>query len=90
MDEDERYAYILKDLSGRFYIGSTINLERRVKARNKGYTQTTRNMDKPEVVLVQEYETLELARKVERRIKKLKRKECVEKMVKDGFITMKI
>jgi len=47
-------------------------------------------MDKPEVVLVQEYETLELARKVERRIKKLKRKECVEKMVKDGFITMKI
>jgi len=45
-------------------------------------------MINPVIVLTQEYKTLECARKVERKLKKLKRKDYVEKMVKDGYIKM--
>jgi len=39
-----------------------------------------------EIVLSQEYTTLTEARRVERKIKKLKRKDYLGKMVADGYI----
>ena len=39
-----------------------------------------------EVVLKQEYKTLLEARSVERKIKNLKRRDYIEKMIKDGYI----
>jgi len=39
-----------------------------------------------EIVLSQEYATLTEARRVERKIKKLKRKDYLGKMVTDGYI----
>lgn len=84
------YVYILKDKGGKFYVGSTDNLERRLKQHKSGHTQTTRNMDNFKIVLKQEYDSLDLARKVELKIKKLKRKDYVEKMVNDGYIRITI
>jgi len=46
-------------------------------------------MEGLELVLSQEYDSLEMARSIERRIKKLKRKNYIEKIVKDGYIKMK-
>ena len=43
-------------------------------------------MENPKIVLSQEYATLEEAWKVERRIKKLKRKDYIDKMVADGYV----
>ncbi|KKW02101.1 MAG: hypothetical protein UY52_C0024G0017 [Parcubacteria group bacterium GW2011_GWC2_49_9] len=43
-------------------------------------------MKSPVLVLSQEYPTLVEARRIERRIKKFKRKDYIEKIVKDGFI----
>jgi len=40
----------------------------------------------PKLVLSQEVPSLAIARKVERRIKKMKRKDYIEKMVSDGYI----
>jgi len=37
-------VYILKNKQGKFYIGSTDDLERRLNQYSNGYTQTTRNM----------------------------------------------
>lgn len=54
-----------------------------------GHTQTTRNMVDPILVLVQEYHNLDVARKIERKIKKLKRKDYIEKMIHDGKIKIK-
>lgn len=45
-------------------------------------------MSNPKLMLAQEYETLKIACEVERKIKKLKRKDYVEKMVKDGYIRL--
>ncbi len=84
------FVYILKDEKDRFYIGSTNDIERRLKAHSAGNTQTTRRMIKPILVLSQEYENLEYARKIERRLKKLKRKDYIEEMIKVGYIRMKI
>ena len=82
--------YILKDNNGRFYIGSTDDLRRRIYQHKIGHTQTTRNMTNPSLVLTQEYESLEMARKVERKLKNLKRKDYIEKMVSDSYIKIKV
>lgn len=43
-------------------------------------------MINPVLVLSQEYKSLKMAREIEKRIKKLKRKDYIEKMIADGFI----
>jgi len=83
------FVYILKDSKDKFYVGSTNDLERRLKQHHNGYTQTTHNMVVPVLVLFQEYDTLRQARKIERKIKNFKRKDFIEKMVNDGFIKLK-
>jgi len=44
----------------------------------------------PKLVFSQEYPSIEIARKVERKIKKLKRKDYIEKMVAEGYIKIVI
>lgn len=88
--KNKGYVYILKDKNGKFYVGSTDNLKRRLKQHKNGHTQTTRNMDGLEIAFEQEYDSLDLARKIELKIKKLKRKDYIEKMINDGYIKMTI
>ena len=80
------FVYILKDNDGKLYIGSTNDLKRRLHQHDIGHTQTTRNMNKPKVVFSQEYDNLEQARKIERRLKKLKRKDYIQKIITDEYI----
>ena len=82
------FVYILKNSGGRLYIGSTDNLERRLHQHKIGHTQTTRNMKDPILALSQEYSSIEQARKIELKLKKLKRKDYIEKIIKDGYIKM--
>lgn len=84
------YVYILKNEAGKFYVGSTNNLERRIKQHLYGHSQTTKAMRNPKLVLAQEYSSLQTARKIERKIKKLKRKDYIEKMIKNGYIKMTV
>ncbi len=87
---NQAYVYILKSNSGKFYIGSTDNLERRLHQHSTGHTQTTRNMESFTLVFKQSYTSLEVARKIERKIKKLKRKDYIEKMIKEGYIKLAV
>lgn len=80
------FVYILKDKNNKFYVGSTDNLERRIKQHKNGHTQTTRRMIEPVLVFSQKYKNLKMARGVESKIKKLKRKDYIEKIIADGFI----
>lgn len=84
------YVYILKDEKDKFYIGSTSDLDRRICQHKQGHTQTTRNMANPVLVFKQQFDSLDLARKIERKIKNLKRKDYVNKIIKDGYIKMKV
>ena len=84
------WVYILRDTKNRYYIGSTVNVEQRMYQHRNGHTQTTNRMQLPVLVLAQEYATLTEARLVERKLKKLKRRDYIEKMVSDGFIRMRL
>lgn len=83
------FVYILKSAKGKLYIGSTDNLLRRLKQHRGGHTQTTRNMINFSLVFSQKYEDLKIARDIERRLKKLKRRDYIEKIIKEGYIRIK-
>ncbi|MBI5469956.1 GIY-YIG nuclease family protein [Candidatus Kaiserbacteria bacterium] len=82
------WVYILKTKSGKFYIGSTENLDTRLKHHLRGATPSTKRLQAEALLLKQEYSTIEDARVVEKKIKKLKRHDYIEKMVKDGYIRL--
>ena len=82
-------VYILKDANGKLYVGSTDNIQRRIKQHKYGHTQTSRNMINPKLVLFQEYYSIKIERKIEKKIKSLKRKDYIEKMINDGYIKLK-
>jgi len=45
-------------------------------------------MKNPKLVLKQEFSSLAVARRIERKIKKLKRRDYIEKIVDEGYIKM--
>jgi len=84
------YVYILQGSPDRYYIGSTNDLERRIKQHMSGHTHTTRRIGKFKLVFSQEYQNLKDARKIERRLKRMKRKDYIDKIVKKGRITLRL
>ncbi|MBI4707892.1 MAG: GIY-YIG nuclease family protein [Candidatus Omnitrophica bacterium] len=81
------YVYILKSIEkNRFYIGSTNNLEERLKRHKHGLVKATRPLLPVELKFFQEYGTFGIARKIELKLKKLKRKDYIENIIKDGLI----
>ena len=83
-------VYILQSLrDGRFYIGSTSDLKQRMRHHYSGFTPSTKRFGGIKLVLSQEFSTLKEARFIERRLKRLKRRDYLEKIVKDGKIKMR-
>ena len=83
------FVYILESLEdGRYYIGSTKDINERIKHHFGGHTPSTKKFGKLKLVLSQEYRTLQEARSIERKLKRLKRKDYLEKIVRDGHINM--
>ncbi|MDO8536970.1 MAG: GIY-YIG nuclease family protein [bacterium] len=83
-------VYILESLrDGRFYIGSTENLSQRLRHHRGGFTHSTKRFGEVKVVFTQSFPSLAEARKIEMRLKKLKRKDYLRKIIKDGEIKMR-
>jgi putative endonuclease len=80
------YVYILKNEKGKYYIGSTTDIERRMKQHGEGHTPSTHRMGKLELVFSQKFDNLKQARYIEYRLKKLKRRDYIDSIVRDGFI----
>lgn len=84
------YVYILESITdGRYYIGSTVDLTKRLNHHIGGYTPTTKRFGKVKLVFNQEYKYLKDARIIEKKLKKLKRKDYIKKIIEDGFIKMR-
>ncbi|MEW6086999.1 MAG: GIY-YIG nuclease family protein [bacterium] len=84
-------VYILKSvLNGRYYIGSTDNLDIRLKWHENGYVKSTKNLRPLKLVFYQSFNTGKEAKQIEYRIKELKNREIIEKIIRDGFIKMKL
>lgn len=81
------YVYILKSLkNGRYYIGCTANIQQRFLTHKSGGVKATRNILPLEIVFQQEFSDLSIARKVESKLKKLKRKDYIDKIITEGII----
>ncbi|MCX6731386.1 MAG: GIY-YIG nuclease family protein [Candidatus Parcubacteria bacterium] len=84
------FVYILQSRrDGRFYIGSTVDIKKRMRHHKGGFTPSTKRFGELDLVFSQKYTTLKEARRIERKLKNLKRKDYIEKIIKDGFIKMK-
>jgi putative endonuclease len=85
------YIYILKSIkNNRYYIGSTNDIERRIKEHNDGKSNYTKLTKPFELVLKQEFETLNEARMMELHLKKLKSRIIIEKIILDQIIKTKV
>jgi len=67
------YLYILRNPSGRNYIGQTKNLSDRLERHNKGHVKTTRNNGPWRLVYSEKYDTRSEAIIRERQLKKWRR-----------------
>ncbi len=85
--ETAGYIYILKSKrDGRYYLGSTNDTQRRFLEHNLGKVYSTKRMLPFEFVFQQEFPSLRLARQIEIKLKKLKRKDYIEKIIEVGYI----
>ena len=79
-------VYILLCSNSRFYIGSTNDLERRIREHNRGKTASTKHILPVQLVFRQEFESLTKARQIERKLKNLKSAGILKKIINDGII----
>ena len=63
-------------------------MEQRLKHHKGGHTPSTKRLGEITLVFSQKYPSLKEARKIELRLKKLKRKDYIERIVRDRVITM--
>ena len=81
------WIYILKGKkNGRYYIGSTINLEGRKKKHLTGQVYSTKRIGEVELVFSQKYRSLSEARKIENWIKRYKKRKLIDKIIQEGKI----
>lgn len=84
------FVYILKsERNGTFYVGSTSNLDRRMAEHKGGRSIYTKEILPVKLVFIQEYGTLSMARKVEYRLKRLKSKDIIERIIREGIIRIR-
>jgi len=81
------YLYILQSqVNFRYYIGSTTNLERRINEHNNGQSKYT-SLTKPfKLVFSQEFQSIQLAKKIELKLKRFKSRQILDRIVKDKVI----
>ncbi|OGJ05714.1 hypothetical protein A2456_00070 [Candidatus Nomurabacteria bacterium RIFOXYC2_FULL_36_19] len=81
------YLYILKsEKNGRYYIGSTNNLERRLAEHNSGHTASIKNLLPLRLVFSKIYANLKEARKMELHLKRMKSRSILEKIIEEKTI----
>lgn len=81
------FVYILQsEKNGRYYIGSTNDLERRLLEHNSGKTKSLKYIQPLKLVFKKEFETMVEARKMEAHLKRLKSRSILSRIIMDGDI----
>jgi putative endonuclease len=81
------YVYILQfDKSGQYYVGSTGDLDKRLIQHSRGQTHTTKKNGSFQLMFSQQLPTLALARTAEKRIKSWRRRDYIERIIREGRI----
>jgi putative endonuclease len=81
------FLYILESLkNGRYYIGSTNDLVRRILEHNSGKTKSLRSIRPLKIVFQKEFENITDAKNAERKLKKMKSRVILQKIIEDQDI----
>jgi len=76
------YTYILRNNTNkRFYIGTTKNLQRRIKQHNRSKRRSVAHFGKYELILYEKFDTLKEARRREKQIKSYKGGNAFKKLL---------
>jgi len=78
------YTYIIKSQCGRFYIGSTKNLLKRISQHNNGESKWTSRFKNWKIVYKEEFETRSKAVQREMFLKKLKGGDAFKKIINNA------
>ncbi|MCJ7553622.1 MAG: GIY-YIG nuclease family protein [Ignavibacteriaceae bacterium] len=70
--------------TGKYYIGQTKDLQRRLQYHNAGYNKSTKGSVPWELVYYEEYSTRSKAVRRENYVKKMKSKEFIVRIIKRG------
>ena len=82
------WVYILKScVDGSYYVGSTIDIERRVDEHNRGQTHSTRGRTPYTLAFKVEADTYKEAHILELRLKKYKSRRILDNIVKNQTLT---
>ena len=82
-------VYILQsEKNGSYYIGSSGNLERRLFEHNSGKTKSLRYLRPLKLVFKQGFPLFQQAQRMERKLKKLKNRNIIERIILDKEIKM--
>jgi putative endonuclease len=74
--------------NGRFYIGSSLDVDRRFDEHCRGKNASTKNLRPLEFIFFQEYKDIVEARRIEYRLKKLKSRIIIERIILDNNINL--
>ena len=84
------YVYIIQSLrNGRYYIGSTCDLDRRLEEHNRKKSKYTAESGPWKLIFSQEFEKLTSARKVEFWLKRQKDADFIRRIISEGKIVKK-
>ena len=79
------YTYILQSIrDGRYYIGSTNNVPKRLKSHNSGYSKSTKPYLPWKLVYEKGFEARTDAYKYEIKLKRMKSREALAKLIEEG------
>lgn len=79
------YLYIIQSIkNGKYYIGATKNIDRRLDEHNRGKSKSTKNFVPYKLIYKENFNTLLEARKREYYIKLQKSKKFIESLIKWG------
>ncbi len=75
------FVYILRNFTGRYYIGQTSDLSLRLQRHNEGKVFWTKNRGPWEIVYNQSFQTRSEAMAEEKHLKALKSKAAIDKLI---------
>ena len=84
------WVYIIEsEKNGRYYLGSTQDLENRLREHNNGEVAATKYLRPLRLIFSQQFESVSMARRVEYKLKRYKSRRILEKVIADGKILIR-
>jgi putative endonuclease len=81
------FLYVLKSqVDGRYYIGSTSNIQRRLKEHISGKTRTTKVWQATELVYSEEYPDIQEAKAREKKLKSYKSHKYIDYLIQSKLM----